>query len=113
VILIAGILALAILLLSLGRQDTVAGTGAVIRSMGGKDLLLDLRVSRTLEVEGPLGVTRIVVENGGVRVAESPCPHRLCIRKGLITRTGDLTACLPNGVVVTITGESEYDGITP
>jgi hypothetical protein len=81
--------------------------------MVGKEISLDLRVSRTIEVEGPLGVTRIVVENGGVRVAESPCPHKLCIRKGLITRSGDLAACLPNGVVVTVTGESEYDGITP
>jgi len=95
--------------------DSGAGTGrtAVIRSLKGETVVLDLTHPRTITVEGLLGTTSISVEDGSVRFIDSPCPHRLCIKKGPVSRAGDLVACLPNGVIARIEGESAYDGITP
>jgi len=75
--------------------------------------MLDLARRQTVEIEGLLGTTTITVGGGAVRFIDSPCPHRLCIKKGPVSRVGDLVACLPNGVVARIEGESSYDGITP
>lgn len=85
----------------------------MVRSLGGENLVLDLGRRQTVEVEGLLGTTTISIENETVRFVESPCPHRLCVKKGPVSRVGDLIACLPNGVVARIVGESDYDGITP
>jgi hypothetical protein len=100
-------------LLGLGGTDNRAGRQVIITSLQSEDLVVDLSRARTIEVKGPLGTTRIVVEEGGARITESPCPHKLCIKRGRVSRVGDLVACLPNGVVMTVTGESDYDGITP
>ncbi len=58
-------------------------------------------------VPGPLGDTIVVIEDGSVRVTESPCKNKICIASGLLTHAGDWAACLPNGVMVHILGVSE------
>jgi hypothetical protein len=100
-------------LLVLGGNN--AGTGAVviIESLGGEKLVLDINEHRTVGIEGPLGTTTIVIERNTVRFVDSPCPHRLCVGRGPISRAGEWIACLPNGVVARISGQSAYDGITP
>ena len=49
----------------------------------------------------------IVVENGEVFVAESDCPGGDCMHQGKISRKGQRIACAPNGVIISISGESE------
>ena len=92
---------------------TETGRTVVVRSLGSESLVLDLSRSQTVEVEGLLGTTTLSIDGGTVRFVESPCPHSLCIKKGPVSRVGDLIACLPNGVVARIEGKSDYDGITP
>ena len=89
------------------------GQRVVIRSLKGDTLMLDLARRQTVEIEGLLGTTTVAIEDGAVRFIDSPCPHRLCIKKGPVSRVGDLVACLPNGVIARIEGRSGYDGITP
>jgi hypothetical protein len=108
VMLVAGISLLAVA----GPRDETGRT-VVVRSLKGESLVLDLSRRQTVEVEGLLGTTTISIDEGTVRFIESPCPHRLCIKKGPVSRVGDLIACLPNGVVARIAGKSDYDGITP
>jgi hypothetical protein len=111
--LVAVVLVAGISLLAMAGLRDETGRMVVVKSLKGESLLLDLSRRRTVEVEGLLGSTTISIDEGTVRFIESPCPHRLCIKKGPISRVGDLIACLPNGVVARIEGKSDYDGITP
>lgn len=59
---------------------------------------------RDLAVAGPLGATAVRVEPDGARVTDSPCPQRLCVAAGKISRPGEVVACLPNRIALRITG---------
>jgi hypothetical protein len=100
-------------LLGMGRPDGQAGRSVVIETLRGETRVLDLSRARTVEVQGVLGTTTIAIEDGEVRIVDSPCPHKLCVKKGPISRVGDFVACIPNGVVLAVSGVSDYDGITP
>jgi len=67
--------------------------------------LLPLDKDRTVSVEGPIGKTTIEIRNSRVRVLDSPCKNKLCVRQGWIER-GALV-CLPNRVAVTIDNGKE------
>lgn len=65
-----------------------------------------LTPSQLVEARGPLGVTRVVIDGeGGARVLSSPCPLKICVRAGRLERPGQVAACVPNRVAVTLTGE--------
>ena len=88
---------------------------------GGKHLVVDVDGERRLElplerdfettVEGPMGVTQIIIENGHARIGDSPCPHKYCIRMGPISRRGEVVVCVPNRVVLSIVGGNESDAV--
>ena len=54
---------------------------------------------------GPIGVTRIEVRDGKVRVLSSPCPRQVCRHGGWIGAPGTLLVCLPNEIVIRVPGE--------
>ena len=54
-------------------------------------------------VEGDYHLT-ILLGRNGVRVAESDCPGRDCVHTGVITRAGQSIVCLPEQVVVQLSG---------
>ncbi|SEA37479.1 hypothetical protein SAMN05660420_01918 [Desulfuromusa kysingii] len=75
-----------------------------------------LAKDQKVELVGPLGKTVLQVENGAARIISSPCPHKVCMRMGDARHSGDLLACVPNKIVVSIEGDSigedaEYDFI--
>jgi hypothetical protein len=49
---------------------------------------------------------RVEVSVGRVRVAESNCPNRLCVRTGWVSRAGRTIVCVPNRVLVLLQGET-------
>jgi hypothetical protein len=55
-----------------------------------------------VDVAGPLGSTRIVIDSGRVCIADSPCPGKICVHSGRISNSGEWIACLPNRVLVYI-----------
>lgn len=57
-----------------------------------------------LEVEGPLGITYVEIEDGTVRVTASPCREKICIAAGEVSQSGEWIACLPNRVFLRIEG---------
>lgn len=57
----------------------------------------------TVTVEGDYHLT-ILLDRDGVRVAESDCPGRDCVHTGVITRAGQSIVCLPEQVVVQLSG---------
>lgn len=69
---------------------------------------LDDEVSLT--VTGPVGETTIEISQGKARIAASDCPTKSCTR-GSIDRCPETLVCLPNQVVVSISGEGGADAI--
>lgn len=66
-----------------------------------------------IEVRGPLGPSVIAVEPGRARVLSSPCRHQVCVHRGWLTRSGDLAACVPNHLVVRLSGGvGAFDGVS-
>ncbi len=80
-----------------GRRVVVEAAGRVV-------FTAPLDQDRSFIVTGPLGETRLAIRHGSVCIEASPCPHRVCLGMGAITRSGEILACVPNGVLVRITG---------
>ncbi len=59
---------------------------------------------RTLSVQGFQGESLIEVKEGRVRMVDSACPDKLCVRTGWISRPGESAVCLPNRVVIEVLG---------
>jgi hypothetical protein len=74
--------------------------GRVIVRVDGKVASeASLRLNRQIEVRGPLGISRIEILAGRVRVASDPGPRQLCVLQGWIP-PGGAAVCLPNRVSV-------------
>ncbi len=64
---------------------------------------------RTLAIDGPLGQTKLVIDEQGARIVESPCPRKFCVSMGAAKHTADLLACVPNRILVHIDGSSDKE----
>jgi hypothetical protein len=93
-------------------SDRTAGDRAVV-SVGRETVArLALTDAGRFTVEGILGESVLEVRDGRVRFVDSPCPGRYCIHTGWISLTGQVAACLPNGVVVEVEGGvRQFDAI--
>ncbi|MGH4118516.1 NusG domain II-containing protein [Clostridium sp.] len=56
----------------------------------------------------------ILVKHGSIRVKESDCLHKECVKIGTISEPGKLIICLPNKLTISINGEdiTGIDGAT-
>lgn len=91
-----------------------AGTATRVRiaASGQPEIELPLDTSRRIEVHGPLGDSVVEIKNGRVRFVSSPCRGQQCVHTGWLAHAGELAACLPNGVVVSIEGaRARFDSI--
>lgn len=83
-----------------------------IRSGDAVWATLSLDQRRTLEVHGPLGVSRVEVDQGRARFKSSPCRNQYCVHQGWVARAGQVAACLPNRVVLELVGDGKsYDSL--
>lgn len=88
-----------------GETALVSVDRSVIRELS----LLDDGV---FEIEGRIGTSTVMVDGGRVRFLDSPCPGRYCVHSGWLKRSGEVAACLPNGIVLEVLGgEREFDAI--
>lgn len=90
----------------------VEGDTAVVSVGRGVSSEISLLADDTVPIKGLIGRSLLQVQDGRIRFVDSPCPGRYCVHTGWIDRTGQVAACLPNGVVVEIRGgEREFDAI--
>jgi hypothetical protein len=75
------------------------------------DFVYPLNQDREFIIKGKLGPAKVEIGDGRVRILNSPCPLKICEKKGWISNKGDFIICIPNRVVIRITGE-KYDAIT-
>jgi hypothetical protein len=83
-----------------------AGSRLVVSSGDNILFVAPLNQDQQFELSGPLGSTKLQISNGAVRVLSSPCPQKICIGMGQVSRSGELLACVPNRLVIRIEGES-------
>jgi len=89
-----------VLIVSLWLRQTDSLEGRVVIRLDGQVFQeASLRLNRVIEVPGPLGISRIEIHAGRVRVAEDPSPRQHCVRQGWIP-SGGAAVCLPNRVSV-------------
>ena len=104
-LLIAGLILSAALLRT--RQD---GRQAIVRVNGEIIATLPLTRDTHYPIEADGTTTNILtIQSGAARMTEANCPDRLCIRRGAVRHAGDSIICLPNKVVVEISGADALD----
>lgn len=95
------------------RSGSRAGDQVIIEYSGGKTKR-PIWWSERFDLEGPLGKSIVEIDQGKVRMVNSPCPEKVCGHAGWISKKGQTIVCLPNHVVIRIDGKSKekYDAIT-
>ena len=70
--------------------------------------LTAVKEARTFTVEGKGGLTNtILVEPGRIRVDHADCPDQICVNQGFISDGTEPIVCLPNKLIIQITGGGE------
>ena len=106
-ILIAGLVILTILSFPVIKHLHREGRWVVIEADGKVVGNFSLQEDRLVPVDGKLGTTRVEIAGKEVRVLDSPCPLKICVESGPISRSGETLVCLPNRVVIRIKGKDE------
>ena len=84
---------------------------AEITSEGKLLRRVDLAIDQEFTVSTRDGGHNVVtVKNGKIGVTEANCPDHYCMDRGMIS-SGAQIVCLPNRLVITLTGEMEIDAI--
>ena len=66
-----------------------------------------------LDVPGAEYPITVEAEPGRVRVLHSGCPSQDCVHTGWVSRSGGQIICLPNRLVITVTGgTADADAVT-
>ena len=71
----------------------------------------ELPKEKTLEINTAIGYNIIRIAYNTVEVTEASCSDGICTR-GKISRCGEKIVCLPNKIVVEITGEASVDSVS-
>ena len=110
VFLIAGIAALAVLMLVIFLRSASGSGEAMLEVTSGSSVIgiYSLNEDREISIEDK---NTIVIENGQVYMAEADCPDKLCVNSKPISSRGQSIVCLPNRVILKIIGAEEPDDV--
>ena len=102
---------LPLLYVTLWQADKPASQAEIVNHTQDK-IVARLDKDQIVHVHGKLGNSILQVAQGQVRFIQSPCTGKFCIHSGWLTHSGEVMACLPNGVLVEMTGgERKFDSI--
>lgn len=85
------------------------GNQVVIRVDGQVYGVYSLKEDQTISLED---ICDVVIESGCVFVRNPSCPDHLCEQMGKISTVGNSIVCLPNHLLIQITGEGGVDAVT-
>ncbi len=80
---------------------------SLVVSSGDNEWIYPLAAERTIEVQGPIGITLISIKDGQARIIASPCTNQTCVASAAVSHKGDWSACLPNGIFIRAEGDYE------
>lgn len=84
-----------------------AGQKAVITVDGKLYGTYSLAENQTIEIRQNNHINKITIKNGSVQMSYSDCRNQVCVKDGSIRDTNQSLVCLPNKVMVEITGGKE------
>ena len=62
----------------------------------------DLDKDRQLKIQGTIGESIIEIKARQARFIHSPCRNQFCVLHGWVSHNGDITACLPNQMSISL-----------
>ena len=106
IILVAVILVIGLSALLIAFLSREGGSTAVVYVDGKKVAEYSLYINGTYYLNN--GTNVLVIEDGYAYMKEADCPgYQDCVERGKISYVGQSITCLPNKVIVEITGEGE------
>ena len=63
-----------------------------------------LSQDNVVRIDTGTSVNELTIENGTAKMTEADCPDKLCMHQKAISRERETIVCLPNKIVVTVTG---------
>ena len=109
--LLLGIIVVSCALLSLlFTNDSAPASGARIQLDGELYRNVNLAEDQEFTVFCGNGYNIVTVRDGEIAVTEADCPDQYCVRQGFC-HSGVQIVCLPHGLVIDFTYDSEIDGI--
>ena len=108
ILLFFSFLALAALIAALPLMRS-SGNEQMVRIISGGEVVGIYPLEKDIEVEVDRGghLNIVSIEDKKVSMKYSDCRNQICVHTGEITRPGDTIVCLPNYVIVEITGSRE------
>ena len=70
-----------------------------------------LNKNREIRMEGVLGESVLIIEDGKAFFRESPCPNKICVQTRPVEHDNDWAACLPNQVIIHVETTNKKDGL--
>ena len=107
VLILLGISVIGIIVFKLFSKN---GGSALVYHDGELIKTIDLSINDRYVVNGDNGDVVIVVSNGKIKVDEENSPLHLCSKQGYISNTYESIVCLPNKIVINISGD-ELDAV--
>ncbi len=114
IFLIAILVAILLIIISVLSFSNRQGSKVIVSVDGSVTASYPLSEDLTTTIEGYNGGTNtLVIKDGKAFLTDTSCPDHLCEKMGRISSVGQSVICLPNRVVIEITGEdsSEYDAV--
>ena len=96
-------------------QDHAGGSDKTVIIYKSDAIILETPLDRDQMIDlESFGVSMIIeIKDQKVRVVSSSCPHQICVSKGFTGRVHDPVICVPNHVMIEISGKDyEYDAIS-
>lgn len=69
--------------------------------------IYSIEEEQILNIPGRIGDSLVEIKEGKVRFLDSPCQDKLCEQMGWLESVNDWSACLPNGIMLIVEGESD------
>jgi len=98
----------------------IIGTGFLMKNFSSSDIVAEVyyngKIVETVNltekeekriVTGENEDVVIVAEDGKICFEKSDCPDKVCIKSGELHKNGDFASCLPEKVVVKVSGAKE------
>lgn len=107
-----GLLLVGSVLLGVLWMTSRGGAAVEVRVDGKLSAEYSLNQNMDIVIHGTDGGTnRLRIEGGEAWLEEASCPDGLCVHMGRISKVGQSVICLPNRVVIRVTGNDAEDDI--
>ena len=110
IVVISAVLLLAVILF-IGIYIPKSGKPLCLNAKyNGKSEVYSLQEDSEFEIKSNGYTLKVEIKNGSARVISCDCPDNTCVNTGSISNAGQVIACVPARVTLTLEGEEEgYD----